>query len=77
MRARSSTDFGGRRHGRHGGVLSLVVTHYGTTLGQVHTGIPLTVTATLNVPPGSAYTEGTTVADFTRPTGGGVSIWTW
>src|SRR5512135_3599799 len=67
------TDFGGRRHGRHGGVLSLLVTHYCTTMGQVHTGIPMTVTSTLNAPPG-AYTEGTTVADFTRSTGGGVHI---
>lgn len=77
MRARRSTDFGGRQHGRHGGVLSLVVTHYCMTMGEVHTGIPMTVTSTLNAPPGSAYTEGTTVADFTRPIGGGVSIWTW
>ncbi len=70
MRARSRTDFGGRQHGRHGGVLSFVVTHYRTALGQVHTGIPMTVTSTLNAPPGAAYTEGTPVADFTRPTEG-------
>jgi hypothetical protein len=69
------TDFGGTQDGRHGGVLSLVVTHYCTTMDEVHTGIPMTVTSTLNAPPG-AYTEGTTVADFTRPTGGGVNIWT-
>src|SRR5512135_3824743 len=70
------TDFGGGngRHGRHGGVLSLVVTHYCTTMGEVHTGIPMTVTSTLNAPPGSAYTEGTTAADFTRPTGGRGSV---
>src|SRR5512135_327678 len=72
------TDFGGsqnRRHGRHGGVLSLIVTHYCTTMREVHTGSPMTGTSTLNAPPGSAYIEGTTVAGFTVPTGGGVSIW--
>lgn len=70
------SDFGGRRHGRHGGVLSLLVTHHCTTMGEVHTGIPMTVISTLNAPPGSVYIEGTTVSDFTIPTGGRVSIWT-
>ena len=47
------TDFGGghARHGRHGGALSLMVTHYCTTMGKVQTGIPMTVTSTLNAPP--------------------------
>ncbi len=68
------TDFGGRRQGRHGGVVSLRVTHYCSTMGEVHTDIPMTVTSTLHAPSGSAYTAGTTVADFTMPTGGRVVI---
>ncbi|HEU5155727.1 MAG TPA: hypothetical protein VFU43_01940 [Streptosporangiaceae bacterium] len=70
------TDFGGRRRGRHGGVISLRVTHHCSTMGEVHTDIPMTVTSTLNAPSGSGYVAGTTVADFTQPTGGKVTITT-
>lgn len=66
------TDFGSDGQGDEGGVLSIVVTHYCTTLGMTMTGIPMTVTSTVNAPAG--YTEGTTVGDFTTPTGGGVEI---
>lgn len=68
------TDFGGNADGEHGGVLSLVVTHFCKTMGMIHTGIPMTVTSTLNAPDGSSYTEGTTTGDFTKPTGGAVVI---
>jgi hypothetical protein len=64
----SFTDFGANDQGEEGGVLSLVVTHYCATMGMTMTGIPMTVTSTVNAPPG--YTQGTTVCDFTQPTGG-------
>jgi hypothetical protein len=51
--------------GEEGGVLSIVVTHYYTTMGM---------TSTVGAPAGSTYVEGTTVGDFTQPTGGGVEI---
>jgi hypothetical protein len=68
------TDFGARGGYRHGGVISLLVTHYCPAMGEVHTGIPMTVTSALNAPPGSTYTTGVTVGDFTVPTGGKVRI---
>lgn len=68
----SFTDFGASDQGEEGGVLSLVVTHYCKTMGMTMTGIPMTVTSTVNAPPG--YTQGTTVCDFTQPAGGTVVI---
>ncbi|HEY5989926.1 MAG TPA: hypothetical protein VIV12_26610 [Streptosporangiaceae bacterium] len=68
----SFTDFGTNDQGQDGGVLSMVVTHYCKTMGMTMTGIPMTVTSIVNAPPG--YTEGTTVGDFTQPTGGTVVI---
>jgi hypothetical protein len=53
-----------------GGVLSITVTHYCTIMGMTMTGIPVTVTSTVNAPPG--YVQGITVCDFTQPTGGTV-----
>jgi hypothetical protein len=70
----SFTDFGTNANGEEGGVLSLVVTHYCKTMGMSMTGIPMTVTSTVNAPAGSSYVEGTTVCDFTVPTGGTVVI---
>jgi hypothetical protein len=46
-------------------MLSITVTHYCTTMGMTMTGIPMTVTSTVNAPPG--YMQGTTVCDFTQP----------
>jgi hypothetical protein len=66
------TDFG---HGR-GGSIALRVTHFCSTMGEVHTGIPMTVTSTRHAPAGSPYAPGTTVAEFTVPTGGKVTITT-
>lgn len=66
------TDFGASAQGQEGGVLSLVVTHYRTTMGMVMTGIPMTITSTVNAPAG--YGEGITVGDFTQPAGGTVTI---
>jgi hypothetical protein len=68
----SFTDFGANDQGEEGGVLSLMVTHYCTTMGMTMTGIPMTVTSTVNAPPG--YTQGITVGEFTQPTGGTVVI---
>jgi len=68
------TGFGTNDQGEEGGVLSIVVTHYCTTMGMTMTGIPMTVTSTVDAPAGSTYVEGTTVADFTQPAGGGVEI---
>jgi hypothetical protein len=68
------TDFGGSTAGRHGGVLSLLVTHSCQTMGMVHAGVPMTVTSTLYAPADSAYVEGTTTAGFTEPTAGSVTI---
>lgn len=68
------TDFGASRGGGHGGTVSMLVTHHCVTMGEVHTGIPMTVTSTRNAPPGSNYVEGITVGEFTQPTGGNVVI---
>ncbi len=68
------TDFGATRGQVHGGVVSMLVTHYCATMGEVHPGIPMTVTSTRNAPPGSNYVEGVTVGEFTQPTGGTVVI---
>jgi hypothetical protein len=70
----SFMDFGKNADGQEGGVLSLVVTHYCTTMGMTMTGIPMTVTSTVKAPVGSSYVEGTTVCDFTVSTGGKVVI---
>jgi hypothetical protein len=66
------TDFGSNDQGEEGGVLSMTVTHYCTTMGMTMTGIPMTVTSTVNAPAG--YTQGTTVGDFTQPASGTVVI---
>ena len=65
--------FGANRWSQVGGVLSIVVTHDCTTMGMTMPGIPMTVTSAVNAPAG--YLPGTTVADFTQPTGGVVAIW--
>jgi hypothetical protein len=65
--------FGPNRSGRVGGVLSIVVTHECATMGMTMTGIPMTVTSTVNAPAG--YLQGTTVGEFTQPLGGAVAIW--
>jgi hypothetical protein len=70
----SFTGFGADGQGEEGGVLSIVVTHYCTTMGMTMTNIPMTVTSTVDAPVGGTYVEGTTVGDFTQPTGGGVKI---
>ena len=70
----SFTDFGTNADGEEGGVLSLVVNHYCKTMGMTMTGIPMTVTSTVKAPAGSSYMEGSTVCDFTVPTGGKVVI---
>jgi hypothetical protein len=62
------TDFGVNDQGEEG----MTVTHYCKTIGMTMTGIPMTVTSTVNAP--AAYTDGTTVGDFTQPTGGTVVI---
>jgi hypothetical protein len=66
------TGFGTDDRGAAGGVLSMVVTHDCTTMDMTMTGIPMTVTSTVNAPDG--YIQGTTVGDFTQPTGGTVVI---
>ncbi len=68
----SFVDFGGNDQGEEGGVLSMVVTHYCKTIGMTMTGIPMTVTSTVDAPAGSV--QGITVCDFTQPTGGTVVI---
>jgi hypothetical protein len=68
------TDFGASRDGKHGGIVSMLVTHHRTTMGEVHTGIPMTVTSTRNAPPGSNDVEGVTVGEFSQPTAGTVVI---
>ena len=65
----SFTGFGGPSPGRQGGVLWLVVTHFHQG-GAPHEGIPMSVTSTVNAPPG--LVEGTTVGEFTVKTGGRV-----
>jgi hypothetical protein len=66
----SFLDFGTNSDGQEGGVLSLVVSHYCTTMGMTMTGIPMTVTSTVKAPAG--YVAGITVGDFTVPTAGAV-----
>lgn len=66
------TDFGVNDQGEEGGVISMTVTHYCKTMGMTMTGIPMTVTSTVNAP--ADYTEGITVGDFTQPTGGTIVI---
>lgn len=66
----SFTDFGSNDQGEEGGVLSITVSHYCTTMGMTMTGIPMTVTSTVNAPPG--YVQGTTVSDFIQPVAGAV-----
>ena len=66
------TDFGANDQGQEGGVLSITVTHYSKTMAMIMAGIPMTVTSTVNAPAGD--TQGTTVGDFTQPTGGTVVI---
>lgn len=66
----SFLDFGVNSDGQEGGVLSLVVSHYCTTMGMTMTGIPMTVTSTVRAPAG--YVAGITMGDFTQPTGGTV-----
>lgn len=51
----SFTDFGSNDQGEEGGVLSMVVTHYCTTMGMTMTNIPMTVTSTVDAPAGSTY----------------------
>lgn len=70
----SFTYFGADKQGHTGGTLSIVVTHYCKTMNTVMTGIPMTVTSTVGAPPGAGYVEGTTVCDFSTPTGGTVKI---
>ena len=63
----SFTGFGGPSPGQQGGVLWMVVTHFPN--GEApHPGIPMSVTSTVNAPPG--LIQGTTVAEFTVKTGG-------
>jgi hypothetical protein len=70
---RSFLNFGTDPRGRVGGVLSIVVSHYCVTMGMTMTDIPMTVTSTVNAPAGQV--EGTTVADFTQPMRGSVTVW--
>jgi hypothetical protein len=70
----SFTAFGVDDQGQEGGQLSIVVTHVCKTMGMTMTGIPMTVTSVVNAPAGGGYVEGTTVCDFTEPTGGTVTI---
>lgn len=70
----SFTSFGTDDQGQAGGMLSIVVTHYCKTMHMVMTGIPMTVTSTVDAPPGGGYVEGTTVCDFTESTSGTVTI---
>ena len=58
----------------HGGIVSMLVTHYCATTGEIHTGLPMTVTSTRNAPAGSSYFEGVTVAEFTHSSAGKVII---
>lgn len=69
----SFTAFGANDQGEEGGVLSMVVTHYCTTMGMTMTGISMTVTSAVNAPAGDTP-PGITVGDFTQPTSGTVVI---
>jgi hypothetical protein len=66
------TAFGPARSGRTGGVLDLVVSHHCATMDMDMTGIPMTVTSTLNAPAGAV--EGITMGPFTAPLRGGVLL---
>lgn len=68
------TDLGAAHSRAHGGVVSLLVTHHCATTGEVHVGIPMTVTSTRNASDCSRYVEGVTVGEFTRSTAGSVVI---
>lgn len=68
------TDFSAARSRPHGGIVSMLVTHYCTTTGEIHTDIPMTVTSTRDAPAGSSYVEGVTVAEFTQSSAGTVAI---
>jgi hypothetical protein len=68
------TDFSVGPTRKHGGLVSMLVTHYCFTTGEIHTGIPMTVTSTRNAPAGSSFVEGVTVAEFTRSSAGTVII---
>ena len=65
------TDLGGR-NGHRAGVIAMTVTHYCTTMGEVHPGLAMTVTVAPRHDPG--HRTGVTVAEFTDPTGGAVNI---
>ena len=56
----------------HDGIVSMLVTHYCATTGEIHTGIPMTVTSTRSAPAGSSYAGGITVAEFTQSCAGTV-----
>jgi hypothetical protein len=68
----SFVDFGANSDGKQGGVLSLVVSHFCKTMGMTMTGIPMTVTSTVNAPAG--YVAGITLDPFTVPTSANVVI---
>lgn len=68
------TDFGTGHARTRGGIVSMLVTHYCATTGEIHTGIPMTVTSIRDAPAGSSYLEGVTVAEFTRSSAGTVII---
>jgi hypothetical protein len=68
----SFVDFGANTDGKQGGVLSLVVSHFCKTMGMTMTGLPMTVTSTVNAPAG--YVAGITLGAFTVPTSSKVVI---
>lgn len=63
----SFISFGGPSPGQQGRVLWMVVTHVPNGEAS-HPGIPISVTSTVNAPPG--LIEGTTVGQFTVKVGG-------
>lgn len=67
------TDLGRAPGARRYGTVSMLVTHYCTTMGETHTGIPMTVTSAPRHS-GTGATTGVTVGEFTEPTGGAVVI---
>src|SRR6266511_1632882 len=73
MMARPGVGIEVSRDGKHGEIVALLVPHPRTTMGDVHTRIPMTVTSTRNAPPGSNDVEGVTVGGFAQPTGGTVA----
>lgn len=60
-------DLGPGPYGLRRGTVSLLVDHVCETMGETHTGIPMTVTA-------DGGRTGVTVGEFTVPTGGAVAI---